>query len=442
MRKSSLSIFCRGKGVEMANMSLYNSASLKNFSEINMPFKTLIPADLSAKAIATEIASKPPAAITPKDIDFTDTNQVLGIDTLSQIWHDNALPAIAQLKSYLPFFIATTVLVAVYTVFFWGLRWLIFKLYRRLIQNGTKRERWMSNTRIFLRLTNLMVCAVTIFALMPFTENYTGAIFRVYVLSVMMALLWNLSNYFVKSLSRKKQLDESISLLLNNISNIMLILIGIYLAFRQFGVNLLPILGGLGVLGLAVGFAAQDILANFISGITLLIDRPFSIGDWIRSDSYEGRVKGLTLRTTRIRTRSNEHVSIPNKDLAGSTVINLSRGGPLRIEAPLGVAYKTNLEHARAVLLKVTENFEEIITRPAPVVLVDALGDSSVNLIIRFWINPDDIATYPALRMRLLEAAKNALDEAGIEIPFPHLQLHIDGAKGLAPWQPPAAPLP
>lgn len=389
-----------------------------------------------AARVKDYIAANPPPSVTPKDIDFTDTNQVLGIDTLHQIWHDNAVPAIEQFKSYLPFFIAAAVLVVVYTFFFWGLRLLINQAYQHLISSDSKRERWKSTTRVFLRLTNLMVCAVTIFALMPFTENYTGPIFRVYVLSVLMSLMWNLSSYFVKQLSRKKNLDESITLLLNNMSNIVLILLGIYLAFRQFGVNLLPILGGLGVLGLAVGFAAQDILANFISGITLLIDRPFSIGDWIRSDNYEGRVRGLTLRTTRIRTRNNEHVSIPNKDLAGATVINLSRGGPLRIDAPLGVAYKTDIEQARQVLLKVAESFEEIITRPAPVVLVEALGDSSIDLLIRFWIDPDDISTYPALRMRLLEAAKKALDNAGIEIPFPHMQLHIDGANGLQPFFP------
>lgn len=392
-------------------------------------FNTLI-----AEKVNATIAANPPPSVAPKDIDFTDTNQILGIDTLTQLWHDNAVPAIAQFKSYLPFFIAAIMLVVVYTLFFWGLRLLINKAYNHLIKSETSRKRWRNNTRIFLRLTNLMVCAVTIFALMPFTENYTGPIFRVYVLSVVMALLWNLSSYFVKSLSRKKDLDESITLLLSNISNIILILLGIYLAFRQFGINLLPILGGLGVLGLAVGFAAQDILANFISGITLLIDRPFSIGDWIRSDNYEGRVKGLTLRTTRIRTRNNEHVSIPNKDLAGATVINLSRGGPLRIDAPLGVAYKTDIEQAREVLLKVVEGFEEIITRPAPVVAVEGLGDSSINLLIRFWIDPEDIATYPSIRMRLLEAAKKALDDANIEIPFPHMQLHIDGANGLNPF--------
>ncbi|SUO94849.1 mechanosensitive ion channel family protein [Suttonella ornithocola] len=375
-------------------------------------------------------------AIIPEQIDLTDAHQVLGIDALQGIWQENVAPFLDKFDNYLPFFIAAAVLVVVYTLFFWGLKKLIDKIINRLFSASDKQKRWRSYSHIFLRLTNLMVCAVTVFALMPFAQNYTGAIFRVYALSVFIALLWNLSRHLIKSLSRKKNLDESITLLLNNVSNIVLILIGVYLAFRQFGVNLLPILGGLGVLGLAVGFAAQDILANFISGITLLIDRPFAIGDWIRADSYEGRVKGLTLRTTRIRTRNNEHVSIPNKDLAGSTVINLTRGGPLRIDAPIGVAYKTDIDQARAVLMQVVEQFEEIITRPAPVIAVESLGDSSVNLLIRFWIDAEEIAQYPALRMRLLEAAKKALDKAGIEIPFPHLQLHIDGAKALRPWQP------
>lgn len=370
---------------------------------------------------------------TPRDIDFTDVDQVLGINTLSDLWREQGAPMLAHAWDYLPFILAAAILVVVYTLIFWGLRRLIAAFLRRMVKDADKSKAAVQLNKTVLRLTWLMVCAVTVFALMPFTENYTAPIARAYALLLFLLLVWSGVHYFIRLQSRRHDLDESLSLLLKNIARILLVLVGVYLIFRQFGVNLLPILGGLGVVGLAVGFAAQDILANFISGITLLIDRPFRIGDWIRTNDYEGRIKGLTLRTTRIRTRNNEYVSIPNKDLAGSVVVNLSHGGPLRVDIALGVAYKSDVEQVREVLMGVIEANEAVLTRPAPMVTVSELGDSSVNVLMRIWLGEEEIGRYPMIRMALLEAAKKALDANGIEIPFPHMQLHIDGAKALQP---------
>ncbi|UJF23900.1 mechanosensitive ion channel [Suttonella sp. R2A3] len=370
----------------------------------------------------------------PGDIDFTDVDEVLGINTLSDLWQEQGVPMLAQAWDYLPFILAAVILVVLYTLIFWGLRLASSTLLRRMIKDDDKYKAARQLSQTVIRLTWLMICAVTVFALMPFTENYTASIARAYALLLFLLLGWSGLHYFIRLQSRRHDFDESLTLLLKNIVRILLVLLGIYLIFRQFGVNLLPILGGLGVVGLAVGFAAQDILANFISGITLLIDRPFRIGDWIRTNDHEGRVKGLTLRTTRIRTRNNEYVSIPNKDLAGSVVTNLSHGGPLRVDIPLGVAYKSDIDQVREVLLEVIESFEVVLTRPAPVVMVKELGDSSVNVLMRIWLSDEDLGRYPTIRMTILEAAKKALDAHEIEIPFPHLQLHIDGAKALEPF--------
>jgi small conductance mechanosensitive channel len=151
---------------------------------------------------------------------------------------------------------------------------------------------------------------------------------------------------------------------------------------------------------------------------------------------------GLTLRTTRIRTRDNEFVSIPNKEVAGAVVVNLSAGGPLRLNVVIGVEYKETVEAVRRVLLLVLTQHPKVEAEPAPRVLVKALSASSVDLIMRFWVSEETIASYPVVTMELTEAAKEAMQQHGMQIPFPHLQLHIDGAKGLEALLPLATPPP
>ena len=197
---------------------------------------------------------------------------------------------------------------------------------------------------------------------------------------------------------------------------------------------------GLGVVGIAVGFAAQDTLGNFIAGTTLLVERPFRIGDWVQVNEQVGKVREITLRNTRLVTRDNVYTSIPNSAVASSEILNFSAGGPLRLTVELGIAYGESVEAARAVLVPVMQQNEKIMQRPLPLVRVDELADSSVNLQLIFWIAPSEIATEPGLRAAILEASKVALDEAEIEIPFPHLQLFIDGAKALEPLLPQAKP--
>ncbi|MBV7433546.1 mechanosensitive ion channel family protein [Cardiobacteriaceae bacterium TAE3-ERU3] len=364
-----------------------------------------------------------------REIDFTDVDQILGIDTLNRLWSEQIQPLIDHFWSYLPFMIASVILVLVYSVVFWVIRHGLNAVMKRVINDRDKRKVAKQVVKLLVRLTWLMVCAVTILAFMPFIEGYIGAIVRAYILLLILLVTWASVHYFIRVQARRRELDESLTLLMKNIVRILLLLVGIYLIFRQFGVNLLPILGGLGVLGLAVGFAAQDILANFISGITLLIDRPFKIGDWIRTNDHEGRVKGLTLRTTRIRTRSNEYVSIPNKDLAGSVVTNLSHGGPLRIDIEIATPYHADIAQVREILLGVVESHDAVLARPAPMIVVHEIQNNALQFWMRIWLPEDEIGRYPFLKMELLEQAKNALNQKNIGYPLPHYALDIqDGS--------------
>jgi small conductance mechanosensitive channel len=213
---------------------------------------------------------------------------------------------------------------------------------------------------------------------------------------------------------------------------------GLVMAAAQLGIDVGAALAGLGVAGIAVAFAAQDSVANVISGIIIFWDKPFNVGDWIKVADQFGRVNNITLRSTRIRTARNTYVVIPNKAIIDAVLENLTQHGELRVDVPIGIAYKEDIRAARRVLLEAVGRLDGIKRDPAPDVVVEELGDSSVNLLVRVWI--DDAEDVPGAHFRTIEAAKLALDEAGIQIPYPHLQLFVDdvedrvwaGASGLS----------
>jgi len=202
-----------------------------------------------------------------------------------------------------------------------------------------------------------------------------------------------------------------------------LVLVLVWTAYMVAGREIAPLIGALGVAGLAVSLAAQDTFSNFIAGVVLLADRPFRIGDWIRVGDKLGRVEGITLRTTRIRTPDNELIALPNAKVAGDEIQNLSAGGPLRIHVPVGVAYRYDPDEVRPVLEAVLKGHPELLKNPPPEVWVRELADSSVNYALVAWIPEDAIARLPRITAELTEAAKKALDAAGIEIPFPQRTL-------------------
>lgn len=197
----------------------------------------------------------------------------------------------------------------------------------------------------------------------------------------------------------------------------------------QLGIDVTSMVAGLGIAGLALSFAAQDTIANIISGVAILIDRPFQQGDWISFSGMHASVSEIRLRTTVLTTFDNETVVVPNRDLAQQHVMNYTLTPRIRVRVPVGIAYKEDTEAARRVMLSVVQGDDRIMTDPAPAVLVSSLGDSSVNLELRFWTE-ESIMKFP-LMWEYTEKCKRALDEADIEIPFPHMQLFLEKSEGL-----------
>lgn len=224
-------------------------------------------------------------------------------------------------------------------------------------------------------------------------------------------------------------------LLVDKLFRYAMLLIAVVMAADQLGFNVAAALAGLGVAGIALGFAAQDSVANVIAGVLIFWDKPFQVGDWVKTEGEFGRVAAITLRSTRVRTMRNTFVVIPNKRIIDATLENFTKEGSVRVDVPVGIAYKERIAEARDVLLGAVAGLEHVLSDPRPDVVVGELGDSSVNLFVRVWIDSGQHSV--SVASAVLEAAKVALDGAGIEIPFPHLQLFVDDVrdrvwKGLA----------
>ncbi len=193
---------------------------------------------------------------------------------------------------------------------------------------------------------------------------------------------------------------------------------------QTLGINLAGLIAGIGVAGIAFGFAARDTVENILSGVSILTDKAFRIGDTLIVSGTYCVVENITLRTTRLRTPKNEVLVIPNQQMANERILNHTIGGDLRIEIPFSIAYKEHPQKAREVVLELTKDDPRLLTNPTPRVIVVALNDSSVDLSL--WVYVADPKEERQIIYYYTEAIKDALDKAGIEIPFPHIHLVQD----------------
>lgn len=336
---------------------------------------------------------------------------------------ENAVTVLARLLEQA---VISLLLVAIFALIYRLLRFGVQFLLRRLHLSRVERP-----VDSGLRYTVIILAALAVLSQFGISDVVTGRIARAAVVAFLFYLSWLLSLRLLTRGLTRQRLDPSILQLVRNVASVLILAFGIASVLSQFGVNIVSVVTGLGVVGIAVGFAAQDTLSNLIAGITLLIERPFRIGEWVQINGQVGKVKEITLRNTRLVTRDNIYTVIPNSSVSSSDIINYSAGGPLRLQVSVGIAYKESVKAAREALLPIIQGHEKVMRAPEPSVRVEALADSSVNLLLVFWIEPESIAVEPKIRADILEASKDALDAAGIEIPFPHLQLFIDEAKGL-----------
>lgn len=217
---------------------------------------------------------------------------------------------------------------------------------------------------------------------------------------------------------QNRKADPEITILVSKITQWTIYIFGIVLALEQVGFDLTAFLAGLGILGFTVGFALQDVSKNFISGLLLLLDQPFDIGDVIEVGDYVGTVSSVELRATEICTFDGQNVLIPNGDVFTSPIKNYSRNSKRRFDFSIGVAYGSDLELVRKVTLDVVNSIAGVLADPAPVFVYTDFGESSIDFSIYFWADLNDVGYFDIVDATIV-GIDAAFKENNIEIPFP-----------------------
>ncbi len=202
----------------------------------------------------------------------------------------------------------------------------------------------------------------------------------------------------------------------------IVMLLGILVALSQMGIDVGPMLAGLGVAGFVIGFALKDTLSNFASGLMILVYRPFDVGDAVEVDGVVGKVKAMTLVSTTILTFDNQQLMIPNNNIWGNTIKNITARKVRRVDMTFGIGYGDDIEKAEAILWRIVKEHPLVLEEPEPVIKVSALGASSVDFIVRPWSNTAD---YWDVYWDITRSVKMEFDKAGVSIPFPQSDVHL-----------------
>ncbi|MGB0931529.1 MAG: mechanosensitive ion channel family protein [Chitinophagales bacterium] len=234
-------------------------------------------------------------------------------------------------------------------------------------------------------------------------------------------------NSTIRKIVTKNNIDPTLKPVITSTVSILLKVMLLLAFVSTLGVETTSFVAVLGAFGLAAGLAMQGSLGNLAGGFLILFFRPFNVGDYIKAQGYEGFVKEIQLFTTILETHDKQTIYLPNGTVSGGSIVNVSQIGIVRLHLAIGIGYGENIGKAKDAILKVMQKNPLVLNEPAPSVAVVNLGDSSVDLDMRPWCKPGNA---PAVTVQILEAAKIALDNAGIEIPFPQQVVHHINAQG------------
>ncbi len=231
-------------------------------------------------------------------------------------------------------------------------------------------------------------------------------------------------NWLSNRLKSLKRLDDTLKTFLGGMIKYVVLAISFVAVLGQLGVQTASLLAVLGAAGLAIGLALQGTLSNVAAGVMMLILRPFNVGDYIETGNVKGIVKSLSLFTTELNTPENVHIFAPNSQIWNSEIYNFNRNRQRRFDLVNGISYGDDINKAFKAIEKVIKVEKRLVTTKdkEPIVFVTSLGDSSVNITARYWV---DVADFWEVKWDLTKATKEALDDAGITIPFPTRTLEI-----------------
>ncbi|MEZ9452931.1 small-conductance mechanosensitive channel MscS [Vibrio splendidus] len=227
----------------------------------------------------------------------------------------------------------------------------------------------------------------------------------------------------VSKVLQKKKMDRAVVEFVHGLVRYLLFVIVLIAALGRLGVQTASVVAVIGAAGLAVGLALQGSLSNFAAGVLIVAFRPFKSGDYVEIGGVAGSVDSIQIFQTVLTTPDNKMVVVPNGSVIGSPITNYSRHDTRRIDLMIGVSYNADLQKTKALLTKICESDERVLKEPGVQVGVHTLADSSVNFVVRPWVNTAD---YWNVYFDLMQAIKEGLDDEGIEIPFPQVDVHMN----------------
>lgn len=252
----------------------------------------------------------------------------------------------------------------------------------------------------------------------PWIINILTALAVFIVGRIVIGLMMSLAG----KLLRKSKMEDMLINFITSILGAVLLLFVVVASLDQLGVNTSSLIAIVGAAGLAIGLSLQDSLKNFAAGVLLVVFRPFRAGDFIEAAGISGVVESISIFSTVMRTGDNREVIVPNGPIYGGVITNYSKRDTRRVDMIFGIGYDADLLQAKKLLVEILAEDERVLAEPAPVVVVAALADSSVNFAVRPWVKTAD---YWAVLWATNEKVKLRFDEAGISIPFPQMDVHL-----------------
>jgi small conductance mechanosensitive channel len=250
------------------------------------------------------------------------------------------------------------------------------------------------------------------------------------VVFVAFYVFWLLLRPVLRRLMARTNVDETGVTFLSTVIKYGVLTIGLINAMSAIGINTGSVVASLGIAGLTIGFAARDAFSNLISGLLIFLDRPFVIGDLVEIEDKYGRVDQIKLRSTRIVTRDGKMLAVPNADIINKTVASYTNFPHLRLDISVTIGVNEDVEQVRQVLLALVTHDDSFMDTPPPRVVLTQINDYNLEVALQVWLR--DEREHVEERYQLREAVLNALNAAGIDMPFETLQLAPVEVKRLA----------
>jgi small-conductance mechanosensitive channel len=261
-----------------------------------------------------------------------------------------------------------------------------------------------------------------------FAQPIGGAVILLAVSAVVYVLGRAVATPLVNRVLERRGLDEHAKRPIRKVTSLVVLFVAVGVGFAMAGFgNILTAIATIGAAAtLAIGFAMQDVLANFVAGVFIYTDKPFRIGDWIQWDGNEGVVEDISMRVSRVRTFDNELLTVPNANLTDGVIKNPVDADKLRLQFLFGIGYGDDIDAARGIIVEEAEAHDGIMDDPGPTVRLTELGDSYVGLKSRVWISDPSRADFVKTRGEYVQSVKERFDAEDINIPYPTRTLEGD----------------